>query len=350
MTTPPTPSTPAPNFDVDLATLIDLALHLSQELQKRDTTSGLPLKEFDQRWFETETKNTVKLLSHNATKLSLIAPEKSRDTPKVTSEIHKCLLHLSALIDSVPGSLGSVLQDEIRSTVSLLFTDVASLANNFLTTPRELKTGSNSIGYASSTGLVWKTCEVVEGMAFRNGEAVARRVRDRLGLVEDAIEEDEGDDADGDAEDEGGRQFTPSEKELANQCLVIMKATKLLLKKVIVAVQNEEQPSASKTPPTTTTRTESEALLTERTLIQDTLARVSLETSHRVDDLALLIEPPLHASEVAAAASALAQTCASVMEAVKTLVEDEKTLSWFETCGAQVGRVLERILERDSAR
>ncbi|TPX56249.1 hypothetical protein PhCBS80983_g04645 [Powellomyces hirtus] len=337
-------TTPAA-IETELNNLIDLALKFVQELQKRDSSSGTANGPFDAASFRTAINNGAKVLSHNATKLSLIAPEMSNDTPKVCVEMQTAVLHIAAVVESVPGYLGTTLQDEIRSTTCSLLFDVASLANNFLPTRRTLDTGSLNVGYMSSTGLVWKACEIVEKMSLTNGAAVAKKVKNRTALVEDAIEEVEetlengggggGEDGWGDLMDQGqSSELTDAEKELAGKCLVIMKAAKLLLKKVARTVEKDEP-----TPPPQQQDEEAGRML-------DELVRLADKTSERVDDLVGYIEHPIPSNELADAASLLAQTCAEVVSTVKSLVDDEQTLSWFDTCGSQVNKVLEDILAR----
>ncbi|KAJ3003286.1 Cyclin-D1-binding protein 1 [Thoreauomyces humboldtii] len=346
--------------EVKLNELIDLALQYVQDLQKRDATSGVDVAQYDPSFLQREVRNGSKVLSHNATKLSLIAPEKAADTPKVCIEMQKGIVHIAAVIDSVPGSLGTTLQDELRSTTSTLMLDVATLANKFVSTPRTIDSGG-LLGFMSSTGLVWKSCEVLDQMSFTNADAVRKKVENREALVQDAIEEVEetienggaggvgwdDDDDDDDEEEDGGEEvsgFSDSEKELAAKCLVLVKASKLLLRKLTVSLTL----ATSSTPSTNTNTSASDPLETAR--CQDELARLADLVSQRVDDLVAHVEPPIPVAKLANAAASLAGTCVDVVETTKSLVDDPQTIAWVETCGTQISRVLEQILERRSVR
>ncbi|KAJ3145658.1 Cyclin-D1-binding protein 1 [Geranomyces michiganensis] len=359
----PSPQQPQASFDTELGNLIDLALRFVRELAEPSSTadSADSSAPYAPASFRDAIKNGTKVLGHNATKLSLIAPEKSADTPKIISEMQTAVLHIAAVISSVPAHLGTSLKSEIRAkTTSLLF-DVAALANRFLSVPRTLDAGAAGVGYMSSTGLVWKACEVLEEMSMTNGEAAAKKVASRVDLVQDAIDEvQETIEGDGAAGDDGwgelvgyganegaaaAAEMTPVEKELATKCLTIMKAAKLLLKKTSRTLPTESTSRTAASPPLPRDVEE------ERGRMQDELARLADETSRHVDDLVACIEPGIPVSELADAAALLAGTCGDVVSLAKALLnDDEQAANWLDMCGAQVTKVLEGILERRTVR
>ncbi|KAJ3162998.1 Cyclin-D1-binding protein 1 [Geranomyces variabilis] len=407
--------TPAPpqqqqqqvSFDAELTALINLALRLVRELaqpttttttaanssssaaaaEPTDSSSSSPAPPYNPASFRAAIKNGANVLSHNATKLSLIAPEKSADTPKIIYEMHTAVLHITAVISSVPPHLGTSLQSEIRAKTTSLLYDVAALANRFMSVPRTLDAGvggAAGVGYMSSTGLVWKACEVLEEMSMTNGEAAAKKVASRMELVQDAIDEvqqtlegagggadgDDGwgelvghhDDGDDDDDDFGSAgEMTPVEKELATKCLTIMKAAKLLLRKTSRTLPTDANASSSSSSSRTTGAAAAVALASpvlardveeERGRMQDELARLADQTSRHVDDLVACIEPGIHVSELADAAGLLAGTCSDVVSLAKALAQDddEQAAKWLDMCGAQVTKVLEEILSRRTVR
>ncbi|KAJ3176519.1 Cyclin-D1-binding protein 1 [Geranomyces variabilis] len=372
--TPAPPQQQQVSFDAELTNLIDLALRFVRELAEPATTAAAesanassshcssPSPPYNPASFRAAIKNGANVLSHNATKLSLIAPEKSADTPKIISEMQTAVLHITAVISSVPPHLGTSLQSEIRAkTTSLLF-DVAALANRFLSVPRTLDAGAAGVGYMSSTSLVWKACEVLEEMSMTNGEAAAKKVASRVELVQDAIDEvqetleggagganeDEGwgelvgGNGDEDDDDLGSAEMTPVEKELATKCLTIMKAAKLLLRKTSRTLPTDANASSA---------VAARDVEEERGRMQDELARLADQTSRHVDDLVACIEPGIPVSELADAAGLLAGTCSDVVSLAKALADDdEQAAKWLDMCGAQVTKVLEEILSRRTVR
>lgn len=281
--------------------------------------------------------------------LSLTAPLKARDTPEICAELQHAILHITAVVDAVPVALGQTLQEEIRTTTCTLLFDVASFANKFLKTPRKLDTLSN-LGYMSSTGLVWKACDVVRKMSMNNGEAVAKTVKSKISLVDDAISEaeetlaSEGDHDGWDDEDdkEEKRAMTDSEKDIVKKSLVIVKAAKLMLKKVMTTAHRRAKAEAvERVKP---------ILDLEQIHMMDQLAVLADMCSTRVDDLVCHLDPPIPLLEVSNAASVLAQTCTELLDLAKALFDEPATISWFETCRGQIQNVLEQILEKNSAR
>ncbi|KAI8589128.1 Grap2 and cyclin-D-interacting-domain-containing protein [Geranomyces variabilis] len=384
------------SFDAELTVLIDLALRLVRELaqptptatnaadssssaaaaEPTDSSSSSPAPPYNPASFRAAIKNGANVLSHNATKLSLIAPEKSADTPKIIYEMRTAVLHITAVISSVPPHLGTSLQSEIRAKTTSLLYDVAALANRFMSVPRTLDTGvggAAGVGYMSSTGLVWKACEVLEEMSMTNGEAAAKKVASRVELVQDAIDEVQqalegagggadghdgwgelvGDHDDADDDDDFGSagEMTAVEKELATKCLTIMKAAKLLLRKTSRTLPTDANASSSSSSALASSVLARD-VEEERGRMQDELARLADQTSRHVDDLVACIEPGIHVSELAEAAGLLAGTCSDVVSLAKALAQDddEQAAKWLDMCGAQVTKVLEEILSRRTVR
>ncbi|TPX60483.1 hypothetical protein SpCBS45565_g07495 [Spizellomyces sp. 'palustris'] len=348
------------HVELKLNRLIDQALKYIEQLQKWDSSSAVSPEQFDEPWFKNELVKGAKVLSHNATKLSLTAPHQAKDTPEICANIEKCILHIVAVVESVPPSLGVSLQDEIRSTsISLLF-DVAHLANNLLSKPRSLES-SNKLGYLSSTGIVWKACQVVENMSINNEAAVAKKVNGRTTLVADAVLELEemleaGGMADGgwddlmsdDERETEPKQISDTEKDLVKRCIVIVKATKLMMKKTMTTLEKDGKKVSSQM--VNLGKEGRVQVDVERVQMLDELARLSNICSQRVDDLVSNIDPPILPAEVASAASMLTSTCTDWITLAKTLFDEQATVMWFSTCGAQLQNVLEQILEKSSAR
>ncbi|KAI9101269.1 Grap2 and cyclin-D-interacting-domain-containing protein [Phlyctochytrium arcticum] len=337
----------------NLDALIEQALQYVEELQNLQDLSSVSAQAFDEKWFKTELARGAKNLAHNATKLALLAPAKSKDTPGICKEMQKCIMHIVATVQSIPVTLGATFQDEIRSTTRSLLTDVANLANSFLTPPRVFTNG-RQIDYLSSTGLVWKACEIVEEMSLSNSAAVAKVLRTRVTLLDDALRElqetlEDGDCNDGGwdgllSEEEGGddeesHQMTDGEKDLLTKCITFVRAIKLLLRKTTSSLKS-----------ISVVDTAGGSIDFERIQMMDELARLSDTCSRGVDDLVGSADVPISFGEVANMASVLAQSCNEMLELAKTLFEEESTLKWFETCGSQLQKVLEQILEKHSAR
>ncbi|KAJ3043833.1 Cyclin-D1-binding protein 1, partial [Rhizophlyctis rosea] len=175
-------------LDADLNTLIDEALKYIQQLSAPADSEA---ESFDFEFFRKESANAAKVLAHNATKLSLTAPPKSKDAFTSTKQIVDCMRHLVALALSIPKSSGSTLTTHIRSVISEVVFDIASHANAFLTTARPLSEVRN-LGYLSATGIVWKGCDIMQQIPITNAKTVQYLVKRKLELVEDAVTEMEG--------------------------------------------------------------------------------------------------------------------------------------------------------------
>ncbi|KAJ3278578.1 Cyclin-D1-binding protein 1 [Borealophlyctis nickersoniae] len=336
-------------LEKSLNQLIDQALLCVEELQKDPSVASSGTEgTYDEEFLRKELVNASKVLSHNATKLSLTAPSYSRDCPATVSEMSKCLLHTLAVVCSIPSSGGKTLSSLLRSTVSTLAIDVATLANNFLSSPRDLNKIKGA-GYLPSTGLVWKACEAVESLPMNNGGAVAEKVKANLRMVEDAILEVEegleaGDDADDGGWDDlldddecggaGEMSWTESEKEYVRKCLIIIKATRLAMKKAIKGLEAGNAP------------------LSGENLIgsQDELARLCEACSREVDDLAsTLADAPIPMRPASDMASALVRSATEFLQVAKSLSEPASA-AWFGMCISQIEKVLEQLLEKEPSR
>ncbi|KAI8808271.1 hypothetical protein BJ742DRAFT_809250 [Cladochytrium replicatum] len=229
------------------------------------------------------------------------------------------------------------------------------LANSHLPTPRRLDgVDGMPIGIMPSTGIVWEFSNVAQTMALNNRQACQQKLKGSLELIQDAIEEvqgqldrsgevdhfddeegDEDDDADQDSQTETMR-WDDNELAQAKLAMRALKATKLIVQKLVKSLSEDSsditnfrlpRSSALGSPPrsekssTTDTKLESAdaALRADLDFINwlDALVTLISKCCSDVDELASAIDTPLDCGAVAQDLEVLAKTATKLATLVK---------------------------------
>ncbi|XP_022344127.2 cyclin-D1-binding protein 1 homolog isoform X2 [Crassostrea virginica] len=244
-------------------------------------------KDFDVGKLWNKMEKTFKIMSHEATKISLAfcgnPPPSEKECVSLFGVAEQATLALVSEYYSLPASQGLRLIKSTKESVLSLLDSFRELISNI-----QEGCGGNQ-EQLKSTGTVWQDANVFSTMPKNNKEAVVNElktfsqlIKDALDEIEEAIEGENLSDGflDSDEED-GGMQWTESDKALTKPCVGLIKTTKSLLKKTTECVQTNGQ---TKLP------TEVQEL--------DRLAELAERLSPAVDDLIMDLYPPVDKRKV----------------------------------------------------
>eukprot|EP00105_Crassostrea_gigas_P008975 XP_011423738.1 PREDICTED: cyclin-D1-binding protein 1 homolog [Crassostrea gigas] len=288
-----------------------------------DSTHRKDNENFDAEKLWSEMEKIFKVISHEATKISLAfcgrpAPS-DKECSSLFSQAEKAILALVSLFYTLPASQGLRLIKSTKDTVLSLLDSMRELISNI----QEGCAGNQQ--QLQSTGTVWQDANLFASMPKNDKDAVVRELKTCSQLIKDALEEIEeaieGDgiqddlcDLDEEGGEEGGAQWTESDKALTKPCVGLIKTTKSLIKKATDCVQ-------------------SNGLTQQPMEIQelDKLAELSERLSPSVDDLIMDLYPPVDLCKV--------------QEKGKTLFEIHQTVLGFLRSSHMTGEDDQKWLE-----
>lgn len=255
-----------------------------------DSTDRKDIGDFDAETFWSEMEKIFKVISHEATKISLAfcgspAPA-DKECVSLFSQAEKAILALVSLFYTLPASRGLRLIKSTKETILSLLDSMRELIFNI----QEGCAGNQQ--QLQSTGTVWQDANVFASMPKNDKDAVVKELRTCSQLIKDALEEIEeaieGDgvlddlcDFDEGEEEEGRVQWTEADKALTKPCVGLIKTTKSLLKKTTECVQSNGQ-------------TQQPMEIQEL----DKLAELAERLSPSVDDLIMDLYPPVNPGKV----------------------------------------------------
>ncbi|KAJ3394684.1 Cyclin-D1-binding protein 1 [Lobulomyces angularis] len=225
----------------DLLMNLDILDLLSESQQQTD----LNLNELELR---KELVSVGKVISHNVTRLSLSASNKSKETENICKELSKILTYLVSIIGGLPNSTGDfVLKDLKVATCGILF-DVSSLANSLLKESiQTVDERFRSSNFLIQTGIVWESAKIFEEIPLNARDSSCKKINATIELVTDAILEVEeglnnggvGGDWEVDEDDvQEEEEFSEFERKIATKILILLKSSKLLMTKIIKVITN----------------------------------------------------------------------------------------------------------------
>ncbi|KAJ3213128.1 hypothetical protein HK099_007560 [Clydaea vesicula] len=240
----------------DLLMNLDILDLLSESQQQTD----LNLNELELR---KELVSVGKVISHNVTRLSLSASNKSKETENICKELSKILTYLVSIIGGLPNSTGDfVLKDLKVATCGILF-DVSSLANSLLKESiQTVDERFRSSNFLIQTGIVWESAKIFEEIPLNARDSSCKKINATIELVTDAILEvclkictlfilnplkveeglnngGVGGDWEVDEDDvQEEEEFSEFERKIATKILILLKSSKLLMTKIIKVITN----------------------------------------------------------------------------------------------------------------
>ncbi|XP_048752910.2 cyclin-D1-binding protein 1 homolog [Ostrea edulis] len=295
-------------------------IDLAREQIRDESASRQEDGDFDADRLWSRTEKVFKLISHEATKISLAfcgSPFPSeKESVSLFASAEKATLALVSVYYSLPTSQGLRLNKSTKLAVLSILDSLRELVSGI----EEGCRGNQQ--QLQHTGTVWQDADIFSTMPKNNKEAVVDELKTSSQLIADALEELEeaiegGGSPDGlfgSDEEEEGPKWTESDKAVAKPCVGLIKTTKALLKKTTECVQSNGQTQQS---------SEIQEL--------DQLADLSERLSPAVDDLILDLYPPMDRRKVQDKGKNVFETQKTILEFLRsTHMTGENEQTWLE--------------------
>ncbi|KAI9498818.1 hypothetical protein BDB00DRAFT_799635 [Zychaea mexicana] len=171
--------------------------------------------EFDTKDMQEKISKLGKVLSHDATKLTLAckSPRKPADGIKMITEISNTFFRLVGFYNTIPKQAGKTYKEAFRAAVRDTLLGQIALCNSFSDEPKK--------EFMVPTAVLWETCKMMETqMPVDNRAAVLKQWKTMQETLADAKSEVH-DVADGDAggfDDDEDEEMSPEQIAVAKQC------------------------------------------------------------------------------------------------------------------------------------
>ncbi|KAI9282367.1 Grap2 and cyclin-D-interacting-domain-containing protein [Sporodiniella umbellata] len=207
-----------------------LSLYLYELKQDRKISN----EEFDTIAFKETTLNLGKILSHDATKLTLSCkpPRKVPDAIRMIQEISNTVYRVIGFFNTIPTEAGLNYKRAYQIVVNELLLGVASLCSNFMT--------EKNSSFMVPTAAIWDTCKDLENLPKDNKEAVLKRwntiqanLKDAKSEVHDIVKgEDRSEGYDNNEGEDDETDLGEEELEVAKTCAKLVDMTVFVMQKI----------------------------------------------------------------------------------------------------------------------